>query len=120
VAPLGGPILLVEDDTDTREGLRELLGREGYHVVEACNGQEALDWLRANGQVRLILLDVMMPVMGGAEFRRHQQKDPALAEIPVVALTAAGENVAMALSPSGHLAKPFDLDRLLELIRRHV
>ena len=69
---------------------------EGYDVATASNGREALVYLKSHSAPRLILLDVMMPVMDGYEFRVEQQRDPAIADIPVVVLTAGsmGERVA--------------------------
>ena len=84
-------ILLVDDDGDVRETIREALEEEGHRVTSAANGQEALSLLR-DGKVRpdLILLDIMMPEMDGWAFRAEQRKHPELASIPVVVFTAYG------------------------------
>src|SRR5438552_202636 len=81
-------VLVVEDDADIRESLGTILEEEGYGVVTTRNGREALSYLRS-GRPRpsLILLDLLMPVMSGAEFRAEQERDPALADIPVVVLS---------------------------------
>jgi CheY-like chemotaxis protein len=107
-------ILLVDDDHDVAEALSTVLADEGYDVATASNGREALMYLRSHTAPRLILLDVMMPVMDGYEFRVEQQRDPAIADIPVVVLTAGsmGERVAE-LGVTAHMRKPVDLDRLL-------
>ena len=72
----------------TRGAIKMLLEWEGYQVDCAANGQEALDYLHGQGEPELILLDVMMPVLDGEEFRREQQRDPSLAKIPVVVVSA--------------------------------
>src|SRR5919206_1695644 len=85
--PDRGEVLVVEDDFAIRETLRELLEDEGYRVAWAANGKEALARLHERAP-RVILLDLMMPVMDGWEFRVAQQRDPALASIPVVVISA--------------------------------
>jgi CheY-like chemotaxis protein len=107
-------ILLVDDDHDVAEALSTVLADEGYDVATASNGREALMYLKSHTAPRLILLDVMMPVMDGYEFRIEQQRDPTIADIPVVVLTAGsmGERVAE-LGVTAHMRKPVDLDRLL-------
>jgi CheY-like chemotaxis protein len=108
-------ILLVDDDCDVTEALSTVLADEGYDVATASNGLEALAYLKSHGPVPcVILLDVMMPVMDGYEFRIEQQLDPTISRIPVVVVTAGamGERVAE-MGVTGHLRKPFDLDRLL-------
>jgi CheY-like chemotaxis protein len=111
---LARTILLVDDDHDVAEALSTVLADEGYDVATASNGHEALMYLKSHIAPRLILLDVMMPVMDGYEFRIEQQRDPAIADIPVVVLTAGsmGERVAE-LGVTTHMRKPVDLDRLL-------
>ncbi|HKQ71254.1 MAG TPA: response regulator [Polyangiaceae bacterium] len=108
-------ILLVDDDRDVSEALSTVLIDEGYDVATAYNGHEALAYLKSHTPLpRLILLDVMMPVMDGYEFRIEQRRDPALADIPVLVLTAGsmGERIAE-LGVAAHLRKPIDLERLL-------
>src|SRR5689334_6104245 len=77
-------ILVVDDDEDILEALRDLLRDEGYDVVAARDGRTALERLRGGLRPRLILLDLMMPTMNGYEFRREQRADPALAGIPTI------------------------------------
>jgi len=116
----GKTILVVEDDAATREALAMILGAEGFAVVGAANGQEALGRLRSDVRPDLILLDLMMPVMDGWQFRREQLKDPALAAIPIVVLSADGnvQQKAASLQTPEYLQKPVDADNLLEVIRR--
>jgi CheY-like chemotaxis protein len=114
------PILLVEDDFDVRQALAETLRDEGYSVHCAADGQEALEILRREREhPALILLDLMMPRMSGADFRAVQRVDPELGKIPVVVLSADGrmEEKARNLGAAGALHKPIDLDELLATIR---
>jgi signal transduction histidine kinase/DNA-binding response OmpR family regulator len=83
-----GPVLLIEDDTATREATRRLLGKLGMEVAEAANGAEGLRWLDANGAPGLILLDLMMPELDGFGFLEAMRQRPEQAEVPVVVLTA--------------------------------
>src|SRR5690349_1561300 len=78
------PILIVEDDADLRDMMAQLLLLEGFDAYAVANGREALDYLHHADAPNLILLDLMMPVMDGWEFRREQQRDPQLAGVPVI------------------------------------
>lgn len=114
-------ILIVEDDADIREDLADLLRTEGYEVLTAENGLAAREWLRsARVLPELILLDLMMPVMDGWHFRSYQLLDAALARIPVVVLSGAGDvrREAATLKAAGYVTKPFHLDGLLDVLRR--
>ena len=111
------PLLVVDDDADLRELLRELLELQGYTVTTAVNGQDALTHLRDSPPPAVILLDLMMPIMDGSQFLEEQRKDPDLARIPVVTMTA-GRNLEHLAAGHPLLAKPFDLDKLLELLER--
>ncbi len=117
----GKTILVVEDDTATRDALALILGAEGFNVVGAANGQEALGALRTSARPDLILLDLMMPIMDGWQFRREQAQDPSLSAIPVVVLSADGNvrQKAASLHADGYLQKPVDVENLLEVIQRH-
>lgn len=84
-----GYVLVVDDDDDLRATIRELLVDEGYAVEEAGDGAQALARLRGPGRAALVLLDLMMPVMDGLEFRAAQRADPSLGTVPVVLMTAA-------------------------------
>jgi CheY-like chemotaxis protein len=109
--------MIVEDDPDTREMLERFLELEGFTVCSAANGQLALDVLHATSKPCVILLDLMMPVMNGWEFRAAQSCDPKLSHIPVVVVTAAGARADMpAIEADGWLSKPVDFDRLLATI----
>lgn len=82
-------IMVVEDDADVLDVIALTLEDHGYSVLVAANGRQALDKLRAaEHRPALILLDLMMPVMDGRQFREAQRRDPALADVPVVLLSA--------------------------------
>jgi CheY-like chemotaxis protein len=85
-------ILIVDDDEDLREVLKDALLFEGYEVETTINGREAVSWLHAHaGEPWLVLLDLMMPVMDGEAFLNCRAADPVLAAFPVVLLTAGGD-----------------------------
>lgn len=109
-------VLIVEDDRDTREMLGRFLELEGFDVQTAANGELALQLLQ-DEHPSVIILDLMMPVMNGWQFRVAQQNDPNLSQIPVVVVTAAGvrEDIP-AINADGWLSKPVDFDRLLAAI----
>lgn len=114
-------VLIVEDDNDIREALTQILEYEGYAVNTVANGQEALDFLRKSEPPGLILLDLMMPVMDGWQFRAEQQKDAVLSQIPVVIVSADGRvyQKANAIGAAGYLKKPVELETLLDIVARH-
>ena len=109
-------VLVVDDELDIRQALAEVLAFEGYEVVAAGDGQDALDKARAF-QPRLVLLDLMMPRMNGWEFRRAQKHDPAVARIPVVIISAFAPQGE--LDVAGYIEKPFDLEQLVSAVRRY-
>ena len=111
-------VLLVEDDADVREDLAFLIEMRGYRALAAANGAEALEALRRSERPRLILLDLMMPVMDGWAFRAEMLRDPRLADIPVVLLSGAVDvrDEAASLQAAGVLTKPIDLDRLFAFL----
>ena len=115
-------MLVVDDDPAIREALADLLGDEGYRVVTAMNGVEALDKLREPSQARpcVILLDLMMPLMNGHQFFAEQQQDKALASIPIVVISADGGVRQKAAAFGGeYLAKPVRIETVLEVVQRH-
>ncbi|MDC0718882.1 response regulator [Nannocystis bainbridge] len=115
----GGLVLVVDDDLDVCETLQTVLEVSGYRVVAASNGREALMTLRSGVRPCLVLLDLMMPVMNGIEFRAEQRGDPKLAEVPVVVVSGdhgvAEKATAMGLEG---LSKPIDIDDLLQVVGR--
>jgi CheY-like chemotaxis protein len=114
-----GKVLIVEDDAETREMIGRFLELEGFAVEVAANGRQALDRLDAGARACVILLDLMMPVMDGWEFRRVQVKDEDLAKIPVIVFSAAGRERMRQIDANEYLSKPVDLDALLESISRY-
>jgi CheY-like chemotaxis protein len=115
-------VMVVEDDDATRDALSALLEDENYRVLQASNGAEALQILNADSEsCRIICLDLMMPVMNGWDFRRQQRRTSALADIPVV-LMSAGAQLAIAsedLDAAAYVTKPVVIDDLLAIVRRH-
>lgn len=117
-------VLVVEDDRDTREVVKLLLQMEGMQVSEAADGCEALDQLHtmrhADPQCPcVIVLDMMMPRCSGEEFRTRQLRDPRVADVPIIVLSAVADSRGVeVIQPFARLAKPFDADELVMLVRR--
>jgi len=114
-------ILLVEDDPGLRDALAEVLSERGYVVSCAADGLAALAELAELPAPSVILLDLAMPVMDGWTFRAEQRRDPRLADIPTIVLSAsldADPRSLDGLDPAAMLSKPFDLDRLLDTVER--
>ena len=112
-------VLIAEDDDLIRKGLAEILETEGYEVRSAGHGEEALRMLRA-ARACVVVLDIFMPVMNGFEFLKEKARDPALAALPVVAVSAdaTAAREAAREGATAALTKPVDHDRLLQIIRR--
>lgn len=112
-------VLVVDDDPDILEALSEILEAEGFEIRRARNGKEALEKLEPTPP-HLILLDLMMPVMDGWEFAQRMRQRPEAAQVPLIVLSA-DRNVgskAADIGAVGHLAKPFELNDLLDMVRR--
>ena len=118
VTPLR-PILVVEDDHDSRQLLAMVLENQGHNVVTATDGMQALNVAREQ-RPALILLDLMMPIMSGEEFRRAQLLDSRIRSIPVVVISAHHDarNIAKRMKVAGYVQKPVDYDALLDLCAR--
>ena len=117
----GRTVLIVDDDMDVRDAIAEVLEDGQYHPLRAENGEAALAQLRAAAPMPcVILLDVMMPVMDGSEFRDRQRGDEALREIPVVVLSAHadGNRSAEQMKAAAFLRKPVDLGELLRTVEK--
>ncbi|HTL37270.1 MAG TPA: response regulator [Kofleriaceae bacterium] len=118
---VGVRLLIVEDDPDIRESLGELLGAEGFEVSLADNGKSALDHLGACENLpQVILLDLMMPVMSGEQFRFAQLADARWATIPIVIMSAAQEldQTGERLKAAAVLKKPLGIDPLIDTLRK--
>lgn len=114
-------VLVVDDDSEIRETVVELLEERGFEAVGAADGVEALAKLRGpEDRWGVVLLDMMMPNMDGRTFRQHQLLDPALAKIPVVIVSAMRgvDETAAELQAAGHFSKPVRLAELLAVVGR--
>jgi CheY-like chemotaxis protein len=115
-------VLVVDDDHAIREMLTEALEDAGYRVTSAENGNQALSRLREAPTLPcVILLDLMMPVMSGWEFRVRQQADAQLAAIPVIALSArpSMQHESFTTTVDEFLQKPVDIAQLLTIVDRY-
>jgi len=113
------PILVVEDEPGTRAQITRILRHAGYPVVAVGNGEEALECLRQDARPCLVVLDLMLPVMDGFEFRVRQMQDPEIANIPVVVVSGGVdfERKAETLRPEACLSKPVNRAALLARVR---
>jgi CheY-like chemotaxis protein len=119
---LGSDILIVDDNCYLRDFMRRFLEEEGYAVRCACNGREALDYLRSAPEPpALIFLDLTMPVMDGRQFRAAQLRDRTYTSVPLVVVSSDGdsEEAAASLGAAGCLMKPFTLDKLIQVVSEH-
>jgi len=112
-------ILIVDDDRDLRESLRELLEDHGYRATDVEDGAQALAFLRQHGAC-LVLLDWHLAAMSAPELKLVLDDDPALRAIPVVIVSADLRIDRAALAGyAGHLAKPIDLVALFDTLEHH-
>jgi CheY-like chemotaxis protein len=109
-------VLVVEDDRDIREAVSAMLEAEGYTVLSAENGEQALTVL-AKGQPCVVLLDLMMPVMDGWDFMRAVKEDGRFEDMPVVVCSAYSERMAKGVRRV--LKKPLDVDKLLAAVAEY-
>lgn len=111
-------VLIVEDDQTIRETLQLTLEIEGYTVYGASNGQDALEKLPLIPRPRLILLDLMMPVMNGWQFMDELRKTTDFSAIPVVVVTAFNEKTR-SIQAQAVMKKPVELNALLNVVNRY-
>jgi CheY-like chemotaxis protein len=113
-------VLFVEDDGDVREAVSEALQDEGYEVVGARDGVDALGHLGSGLKPELIILDLSMPRMSGPELGKHLAGQPSLNQVPVVVMSAdtGGRNQAKAMGALAFLKKPINLQHLFSTIAR--
>jgi CheY-like chemotaxis protein len=107
-------VLIVDDDRDCVEALRYLLEDRGYRVDIARNGLQALEYFESGGRPRIVILDLLMPVMDGLEFLNRRRENPVLAETPVIVLTAT--DARLNTREETVLRKPVDFGVLVEKI----
>lgn len=119
---LNRTVLVVDDDAAIRDMLTEVLEDSGYTVITAANGQDALMLLyQTMPPPRVILLDLMMPIMTGWAFREVQQVDQRLAEIPVIILSARTslEHESIPMTADAFLRKPVNIIHLLAIVEQY-
>lgn len=115
-------VVLIVDDVDaTRTGLAQLLDLLGYHTEQAINGVEAIDRLRNNPHIAVVVLDLLMPEANGFWFREQQLKNPAIADVPVIVFTGAETTdvLTQALKVTDVLHKPVSADTLCAAVNRY-
>jgi CheY-like chemotaxis protein len=111
-------VLLVDDEQDVRELLAEILSRAGYTVRTAADGRDAigvLDHVRPS----VIIMDLQMPVMNGAEFRQAQRHNREWIRIPTIVMTGTTDEPQLDLAVEETLRKPVHARKLLEIVSRH-
>jgi CheY-like chemotaxis protein len=120
-SPGSANVLVVDDDYDIRFTMKEILEEEGYRVVMASHGAEALELLRRGPRPALIFLDLMMPIMDGFLFCQEWRLDAALHQIPVVIISAdaATKAKAEACGATGFLSKPIQLRDLMAVTEQY-
>jgi CheY-like chemotaxis protein len=109
-------VLIIEDDRDTREMFTVALELEGHEVASATNGAEGLT-AALEARPDVIVLDLMMPVMNGWQFRAEQRQQPSIADVPVVVVSAFGQSPELDVAEC--LSKPCDVDAILGAVLRH-
>ncbi len=116
----GRMVLVVDDDPSIRESMSDLLHARGYSVLQADNGQRALDILKKTPEFPcLIVLDMAMPIMNGRVFLKRRARDAALRDIPVVVVSGNAETGTPLQGIGGYFRKPVNVDRLIEVIDQH-
>ena len=118
-----GMVLVIDDDDGVREAILDVLESSQVPARGVGSGAEAFEYLDANPPPRLILLDLVLPDMPGAQIRNRLLEKPELAEVPVVLMTASSNLEATNAGCSqlaGRLRKPFDLQSLLGLVGQFI
>ena len=115
-----GEVLVIEDDPELLAALSGALEEEGFGVSRARHGLDALGQLRSGRRPCVILLDLMMPIMNGWQFRHEQRQDSELSKIPVVVVSAKTDSAQHAawLEADAYLEKPLSLGKLIEIVNR--
>jgi CheY-like chemotaxis protein len=123
VASVAKTILVADDDPDILNIVAVSLETQGYVVLKAANGREAVDQAKEN-HPDLILLDMMMPIMSGYEAVAQLKSDPATAEIPVIGLSAKAMatdiELASGIGIDGYITKPFRIAQVLSVVEGYL
>jgi CheY-like chemotaxis protein len=109
-------VLIIEDDDGSRRALTNVLEDRGYTVAGVGSAEEALDLLAGALRPKLIVLDLMLPGQEGWDFRNAQKKNPHIAHIPVIGVSAVGKLVDVEYS----FRKPLDYDRFLAAVEEYI
>jgi two-component system chemotaxis response regulator CheY len=123
---MSATILVVDDAATSREPVATVLRRNGYEIVRAATGRDALELLASGDAIHLVLLDLVMPEMGGIEFLRRLRNDPRFSSLPVIVLTGLGADEApmkeaRQLGVREYLVKSrYTIDTLLNLVQRNL
>ena len=114
-------VLVIDDHSDTRDGLATVLEMEGFSVVTAEDGYRALVLLQQGLRPCIIVMDLMMPIMNGFEFREAQLRDPTIQHIPVIALSGVTDpaETATHLAAHAYVHKPTEARNIVALVRQH-
>ncbi|MDB5563405.1 MAG: protein DhkJ [Hyphomicrobiales bacterium] len=117
----GRTLLLVDDDLRNTFALSKLLKKHGLNIVIADDGQMALDRLKEDKSIELIIMDIMMPIMDGYQAMHEIRAQNSFNQVPIIALTARAmpeeQEKCMAAGANDYLTKPVDIERLLTLLR---
>lgn len=116
---VGPCLLLVEDEHDIREQLRELFEEEGFQVVEARNGLEALHCLKQGLAPAIVLMDLMMPRMNGWELLQNMRRDAQIPDVPIVVTSAMGDTQLLPRDVA-FIRKPYTMEGLLDSVHAQV
>lgn len=111
-------LLLIEDNQSIRETFKLLLEEEGYRVITACNGKDALRVIAEEGEPAAIFLDLNMPEMDGVTFLRERSKANIALHTPIIVFTANGRKMQLE-GVSEWVKKPVELDRLLHIVSKY-
>jgi CheY-like chemotaxis protein len=111
-------VLILEDDRDVAQTLKDVIEEQGYRAVCVGNGREALAFLEEE-QACFMLIDVFMPIMNGVEFLKVVKSNPRLAKIPRVIMTAANDRMIGVKEDVSVLYKPVDFDGLKRLLQKY-
>jgi two-component system, OmpR family, response regulator VicR len=115
-------VMVVEDEQDFLELLKQVLEGEGFYVAAATDGEQAIELLK-NFRPAVIVTDIMMPKMNGLELIEQIRKAPELAQIPIIAASAAHSGILAQATQAGAnetIRKPLDFDELVEMLNRYV